>query len=261
MGIILDWSDKLRTGTPARGASVTSYMVISREEHKTAGVTVKQAPALLSSHLRALVVPMRARLCCTEDPSYTRALLARDIAPLTVAFRTKRKGDELSRTLIQRILRLPNKCGLLFNFRWGQTLRSRADHILTMPYVQQQCSATCPLCAVEQFVAMGTASGWEMSKEYLFPTISPGKSGGLPSRVSRPISAPEMTTALRAYAIAGGERGIPFVPGGGISQALAGEDLRSIMQRPFWKQPGTAWRYMQVVAPATSGPSMVEGVS
>ena len=147
-------------------------------------------------------------------PVYTRALLARDIAPLTVAFRTKRKGDELSRMLIQRILRLPNKCGLLFNFRWGQTLRSRADHILTMPYVQQQCSATCPLCAVEQFVAMGTASGWEMSKEYLFPTISPGKSGGLPSRASRPISAPEMTTALRAYAIAGGEHGILFVPGG-----------------------------------------------
>ena len=71
MGIILDWSDNLRTGTPARGASVTSYMAIYREKHKTAGVTVKQAPALLSSHLRALIVPMRARLCCTEDP-YTR---------------------------------------------------------------------------------------------------------------------------------------------------------------------------------------------
>ena len=87
-------------------------------------------------------------------------------------------------------------------------------------------------------------------------------------RGSRPVSAPQMTTALRAYAVAAGERGKysmhSFRSGGAISQALAGENLRSIMQRAFWKQPSTAWRYMrlvQVVAPGTSDPSMVEGVS
>ena len=116
LGIVSDWSDNLRTGNPARSALVTSYITFSREEQKRAGVTVKQAPALLSSHLRALVIPMRARLCCTQDP-YTRALLARDIALFTIAFRTTKRGDELSRTLIQRILRLPNECGLLFNFQ------------------------------------------------------------------------------------------------------------------------------------------------
>ena len=31
-----------------------------------------------------------------------------------------------------------------------------------------------PVRAVEQFVATGTASGWDMTKGYLFPTISPG---------------------------------------------------------------------------------------
>ena len=109
--IVSDWSNNLRTENSARSALVTSYMVFPQEKHKKAGVTVKQVPTFLSSHLRALVVPMRARLCCTEDP-YTRALLARDIALFTVAFRTTKIGDELSRTLIQSILRLPNECGL-----------------------------------------------------------------------------------------------------------------------------------------------------
>ena len=68
--------------TPHAALLLTSYMAFSREEQNKACVTIKQALALLSSHPRALVVPMRARLCCTEDP-YTRALLARDIADFT----------------------------------------------------------------------------------------------------------------------------------------------------------------------------------
>ena len=232
LGIASDWSDILRPGNPARSALVTSHIAFSREEQKKVGVTAKQAPALLSNHLRALVVPMRARLCCTEDP-YTRALPARDIALFTVAFRTTKRGDKLSRTIIQRILRLSNECGLLFNFQWGETLVS----------YDRQCWATCPVRAVEQFVATGTASGWD-TKGYLFPKISPGKSGGLPIRGSRPISAPQMTTTLKAYVIAAGECGEysmhSFRSEGAISQALAGENLRSIVQRAFCKRPSRA---------------------
>ena len=77
-----------------------------------------------------------------------------------------------------------------------------------------------------------------------------------------------MTKALKAYFIAAGEHGKysmhSFRAGGTISQALAGENLRSIMQRFYLKQPSKVWRYMrlmQVVAPGTSARSMVEGVS
>ena len=62
LGIVSDLRDNVGTGNPERSALVTSYMAFSREEQNKAGVTVKKAPALLSSHLRALVVPMRARL-------------------------------------------------------------------------------------------------------------------------------------------------------------------------------------------------------
>ena len=78
-------------------------------------MAVKQAPAC-PSHLDTIVSTLRARLQRKSDP-YTRVVLTRDLALFTVAFETTKCGDELSRTLIQRILRLPNLKGFLFNFQ------------------------------------------------------------------------------------------------------------------------------------------------
>ena len=55
-----------------------------------------------------------------------------------------------------------------------------------------------------------------------------------------------------------------FRSGGAVPRALAGEDLKTIMQKAFWKRPSTAWRYkrlMEVVDPGTVGSSMIAGVS
>ena len=64
---------------------------------------------------------MRTRMHYTSNTT-ERVILARDIALYAVAFRTTKRGDELSRTLIQRILRLPNESGLLVNFQWEKKL-------------------------------------------------------------------------------------------------------------------------------------------
>ena len=133
LGITTDWSDALRIGNPIRSDLVTQYMTFTREEQKEAGVAVKQAPAVLPSHLHTIVSPLRAGLQCTSDP-YTRVVLARDLALFTVAFETTKRGDELNRTLIQRILRLPNLSGFLFHFQWGKTTRDGADHLISVAY-------------------------------------------------------------------------------------------------------------------------------
>lgn len=65
------------------------------------------------------------------DP-FLQATLARGMAIFTVAFSSTERGDKLTRTCIHRILRLPNQYGLLFNFQWEKTLRSGADHLLTV---------------------------------------------------------------------------------------------------------------------------------
>ena len=88
-------------------------------------------------------------------------MLERDLVLFTVALEPTKRGDELSRTLIQRILRLPNLSGFLFNFQWGETMRDGADHLILVAY-SHDCLATCPVTAVEQLIAVGSAIGWDM---------------------------------------------------------------------------------------------------
>ena len=193
LGITTVWNTALKNGNPVRSDLVTKYMAFTREEQKKAGVSVKQAPVLLQENLATVIAPMRITLQGSTDP-LVRATVARDIAVFTVvAFSTTKRGDELTRTLIQRILRLPNRSGLLFNFQWGKTLRDGADHLLTVPYTEDFV-ATCPVKAVEQFIAVGTHLSWDMTTGYLFPAILPAAEvGGKPIRGQNPSSASQMT--------------------------------------------------------------------
>lgn len=64
----------------------------------------------------------------------------------------------------------------MLNFQRGQTLRDSSDHhhLITAPYEEGCCVATCSGRAEEQFVEAGSHSEWDMSKRYLFPIISQG---------------------------------------------------------------------------------------
>ena len=123
----------------------------------------------------------------------------------TVAFETTKRNDELSRTLILRILRLPILIGFLFNFQWGKIIRDGADHLISVAY-NHECLATCPVTTVEQLIAIGSAIGWDMTRGYLFPSISRDAEGGAPIRGKVPMSAAEMTHALKNHARAAGEK-------------------------------------------------------
>lgn len=139
------------------------------------------------------------------SPRVERITLARDIAFFTaVAFSTTTRGSELTATLIQRILRLPNRSGLMFNFQWGKThLGDRADHVLTVPYDDEHV-AICPVRAVTQLVEIGKGVGWDISRGHLFSDISTGQDG-VPLRASLSVTAPKMATALKMYAQAAGQ--------------------------------------------------------
>ena len=145
-------------------------MAFVREEQKKAEVEVSQAPILLHSHLAAIITHMALRIRCTHDP-YDRIFLARDIALFTLAFSTTKRGDGLSRTLIQRILRLPNECGFLFNVQWGKTARDVADHLVTVEDDTKRVT-TCSVRVVEQYIAVAIALDWNMTQGYLLPRIS-----------------------------------------------------------------------------------------
>ena len=241
-------------------------MTFTREEQKKAGVAVKQAPAVLPSHLHTIVSPLGARLQCTSDP-YTRVVLEWDLALFTVAFEITKRVDELSRTLIERIIRPPNLSGFLFNFQWGKTMRDGVDHLISVAY-NHECLATCPVTAVGQLITVGSVIGWDTTRGYLFPSISRAAEGGAPIRGKAPMSAAEMTHAPKSHARAAGEKADfsmqSFRSGEAITRALRGEDLSSIMEWAFWKRPSTAWRYMrimEVVSPGAVKNAVVKGGS
>ena len=68
LGVTHDWNSTLRTGNPVRSDLVTQYMAFVRVEQKKAGVKVSQAPALLHSHLAAIIAHMTLRIRYTQDP-------------------------------------------------------------------------------------------------------------------------------------------------------------------------------------------------
>ena len=90
-----------------------------------------------------------------------------------------------------------------------------------------------------------------MTQGYLFPRISRRPNTGTPIRGETPISAPDMTKALKVHARNAGERTVftmhSFRSVGALAQALAGEDLPTVMQRAFWKKPSMAWRYLRLM--------------
>ena len=129
----------------------------NREEQKKAGTEVSQDPALFQSHVATITAHMTLRIRCTQD-LYDRIVLARDIVLLTVEFSATKRGDGLSHTLIQRILRLPDECGLLFNFQWGKTMRDGVDHLMTVEY-DTKYMTTCSIRAVGQYIALEAALG------------------------------------------------------------------------------------------------------
>lgn len=108
LGIPSGWIGTLRIGNPVHSDLVSQYMTITQEEQKKAGVEVKQAPALLNSHLKDIIAPMHTQTNCTYS-ALERVVLDRDIALFSVAFQTTKWGDGLNHTFIQRILRLPNE--------------------------------------------------------------------------------------------------------------------------------------------------------
>ena len=115
-------------------------------------------------------------------------------------------------------------------------MRDGADHLMTVEYDTTR-TTTCPIRAVEQYIAVGTALGWKMTQGYLFPRILRRPNMGAPIRGKTPISAPGMTKALKVHAHNARERTTftmhSFKLGGALTRDLAGEDLPTVMQRAF----------------------------
>ena len=98
-------------------------------------------------------------------------------------------------------------------------MRDGADHLIRIPY-EEVSLATCPIRAVEPWIAVRTNAGWGMTQGYLFPHIVRGR-----QRISERVVVSNSTTndRLNQAALSSG-KGEPrflhaFVPirGGGFT--------------------------------------------
>ena len=108
---------------------------------------------------------------------------------------------------------------------------------------------TYPLRAVAQYIAVGTVLGWNMTEGHPFPSNSQWPNTGTDIGGKTLIAAQDMTKALKVHMRNTGERTAftmhSFRSGGALIQALAGENLPTVIQRAFWKKPSTAWIYVR----------------
>ena len=72
------------------------------------------------------------------------------------------RGDDLSLLLITRILRIPNKGGLIFNFVFGKVIRAGVHHQFGLQYNDADpCSCAAKL--TDEFVHFAIEKGLDMS--------------------------------------------------------------------------------------------------
>ena len=156
-------------------------MAFITEEQKKAGVEVSQAHAMLHSHLTAIIAHMTLRIRCTQDP-YDRIVLARDIAlPAiygSVQYLGKGRWVEPYTHTAHITTTVPNECGSLSNFQRRKTMRDGADHLMTVEYgTINKRMTTCSIRAVAQYIAVGTALGWNMTQIPLSEDLTTAKHG------------------------------------------------------------------------------------
>ena len=160
------WNGTLRTGNPVKSDLVTQYMAFVREKQKKAG-NLKYHKHLLCFTATSRQSPHTWHFAYGACRLLDRTVLARNRDLFTVAFGTRERRHGLSFTRIQRLLRLPNEYGFLFDFQWGKTMWDGADHLMAVEY-STNWMATCGMRAFEQYIGVGTALGWNITEEYIF---------------------------------------------------------------------------------------------
>lgn len=265
LGCIRDWENLRRTGIPVRSERVAQYMSFTVQQQKKSGVLVKQAPANVAE-------PFIQGFDSDEgepwvyDIVFGKGFNCEGHYVFTVACNTTKRGDELVNTLIQRIMRLPNKSGLLLNFQRGKTQRDEADHVLAVEYDRESLTLG-PVTAVERYVEVAKAVEWDMAAGYLLSATSGRRQA--PRRESKPVTATYMTAELKKHAKAANlEQELStnsFRAGGGELPGVGGGvTFEGNAERAYWKDPKTAWRcmrLMEVVAPGAGTEGMVEGLT
>lgn len=131
------WDPVEPTGAPCSSPLVESHRTCGRNTQKLVGVPVKKAAPRLTHDFARLLQALRQRNQ-SSGAMATRVEITRDAALSSLAFETMRRDYDLSfttglsSTMGSQVLRLQESAGLIFNFRFDETLRRSAEAVVVL---------------------------------------------------------------------------------------------------------------------------------
>ena len=252
IGLSGTWNTASKTGNPVDSLPVSEYLRMLREKQAQAGISQKQAAILLRDETYKLVQSMIAR---TFKPNITLKEtfeLLRDLALITLAFATGKRGDDLGNLLVTQIINFPNIQGIICGFQFGKCLRDGPTNTFGI-LPDSLFPIMCPVRRIDKFMNFCKQHHLDMSGNYLFTNVLEDKQHNLFRKLGK-MSSESMNTRLKLHMLAAGMKTSQgdlsysmhsFRSGGPTSHFLEGISLESIMNSAYWKNPKMAMHYIK----------------
>lgn len=242
-----EWHSLLGVGNPAACRTVRNYLADVREEQLKARVLPRQAEPVLVADLEVICKHLHEELCAAGPLSATQLyILARDQAVFKALFFAGDRAADLFQLKTSDVYRMPDNSGLLLNHYWTKTLREGDVHVFA--FKRGKNKTICPVQGIELYVNMCGLLKLQLSPGFLFRSVS--KSGGISCQGFETAAAQarldNYTKKLKGQL--SGERFTMhgFRSGAAVSLALAGVEMRNIMDHIGWRSSKTALHYIKV---------------
>ena len=258
--MVTPWSARTRSGNPADAAEVRAYVEEVRNQQVKAGTTPQQAVVMKEASLKSMIVQMN-----NEAPGSSklgRLLILRDQALLLSEYHTSTRSSQLGETKFEGILRLPGNRGFIFDYVWGKTLRTGQHYAFGVPRRPENW-LLCPVRALDRYVGAMRAAGW-LTRGFVFRRLNEEATEPRSQQGSKPLANKQVNAIiearLNACGLFQGETSHGVRAAAAVNKALDdGYTHDDVMHASFWKDEGTAMRYLQtleVLGADTEGATM-----
>lgn len=166
------WNCQLFSGNPARSPIITIYLRQIAKEQASAHVLPKQAIPIFASKIRRLSMYIDSELSVASLPVKRKFILLRDQAFFKLLFFAGDRASDLANVPSQEVKRLDDDTGFVFCHTLTKTIRGGKGRSNT--FVIKRCKDVriCPVAALERYVSGAKAMGVDLSRGYLFRTVS-----------------------------------------------------------------------------------------
>ena len=210
---------------------------------------MKQAPPLVASQLRRLVIDMRRRVAILPTAAERFAMVP-DVAIVCAAFHTMKRGFELSVAVAAQVMQMSRGEGFFFNFIFGKNLRESSQAVVARR--NTDCREICAVAAMMEYRQATASTQWALAEGlgFLFPSVQEnGEKGNLvltPAQMTANLQAHlrEADMEDKRYTLHS------FRVGGAASHHMDGTAMDVLMEYVGWKSAAVAGRYVGVTASA-----------